>query len=250
MMDKTYLERFQNLDYKKFKENANNPKLLPNEKIGFPEVYRKGKDQAILNDIELKTGFLSQCNQVLDIGIGCGTLALKMVEACEQKDVELHVIDSKDMLNHLPDRNITKHPGFFPEMPEFLNVFSNYFDAVIVYSVFHYVFKHGDIYGFMDQALTLLRNGGTLLLGDIPNISLRKRFFQSEKGKAFHRKYTDSNVDPEVDFARLEPFEINDGIILGIVSRYRDFGFEAYILPQPPDLPMANRREDIVIVKH
>ena len=42
---------------------------------------------------------------------------------------------------------------------------------------------------------------------------------------------------------------IDDGVILGIVDRMRRRGFDAYVVPQSESLPLANRREDILIVR-
>ncbi len=54
---------------------------------------------------------------------------------------------------------------------------------------------------------------------------------------------------PEVDFNTPEPGQIDDGVMLGILARVRGFGFDSFLLPQRADLPMANRREDILILK-
>jgi hypothetical protein len=36
-------------------------------------------------------------------------------------------------------------------------------------------------------------------------------------------------------------------VIVAILSRARAAGADAYVVPQAPNLPMANRREDILI---
>jgi hypothetical protein len=43
--------------------------------------------------------------------------------------------------------------------------------------------------------------------------------------------------------------KMDDTVIFSLMMRLRKFGCETYLLPQNPDLPMANRREDILIVK-
>jgi hypothetical protein len=35
-------------------------------------------------------------------------------------------------------------------------------------------------------------------------------------------------------------------VTLALLARARDAGFHAWVMPQPPALPMANRREDLV----
>jgi hypothetical protein len=47
----------------------------------------------------------------------------------------------------------------------------------------------------------------------------------------------------------LEPGQLDDGVILGLIARMRNAGFNAFVLPQRADLPMATRREDILIVR-
>ena len=88
-----------------------------------------------------------------------------------------------------------------------------------------------------------------MLIGDIPNISKRKRFFSSETGIAFHKNFMNTDEPPVVAHAKLESGEIDDGIIMGILQRYRGYGFDTYLLPQNSKLPMYNRREDILIHK-
>jgi hypothetical protein len=34
--------------------------------------------------------------------------------------------------------------------------------------------------------------------------------------------------------------------VFGLLARARDAGFQAWVVPQAPGLPMANRREDLL----
>ena len=54
---------------------------------------------------------------------------------------------------------------------------------------------------------------------------------------------------PEVDLSNLDQHKIDDSVILLLLSRARNQGFDAYVLPQRQDLPMANRREDVLIIR-
>ena len=81
---------------------------------------------------------------------------------------------------------------------------------------------------FIDAAVLLLKPGGRLLIGDVPNISKRKRFFSSEAGKQFHRDFMKTNKVPEVEHLQLEPGQIDDGVITGILQRYRGFGYDIF----------------------
>lgn len=42
---------------------------------------------------------------------------------------------------------------------------------------------------------------------------------------------------------------IDDAVVLSLVSRSRAAGFNAFVVPQAANLPMANRREDILILR-
>ncbi len=88
-----------------------------------------------------------------------------------------------------------------------------------------------------------------MLIGDVPNVSKRKRFFASDTGKRFHKEFMKTDRDPEVRFNQIELNYMDDSVVLALVQRARAQGFEAYILPQGPGLPMANRREDILITR-
>ena len=73
----------------------------------------------------------------------------------------------------------------------------------------------------------LLSPGGKLLLGDIPNISKRNRNSKYNQGELFEK--------------------IEDGFIFSILQRYRNFGFETYMLKQSEHLPLNETREHILI---
>jgi hypothetical protein len=112
-----------------------------------------------------------------------------------------------------------------------------------------YAYADASIFDFVDAAMELLAPGGRLLLGDLPNASMRRRFLASEAGAAHHRAYTGRDEDPDVRFNVLERGEMDDAVVIALVSRARAAGFDAWLLPQPAGLPMANRREDIVIAR-
>jgi hypothetical protein len=144
---------------------------------------------------------------------------------------------------------LDKVPARFPECGALIAEGAGTFDVVIVYSVIHYVFREANAWDFVDQALSLLAPGGAMLLGDVPNVSKRKRFFASAGGEQFHKAFMKTEDPPVVEFNRLEPGSMDDAVVLGLVARARAQGFDAYILPQPDSLPMANRREDLLFVR-
>jgi hypothetical protein len=246
-------ERFKNLSFGDFKKLAKDDSLSIYQKIGFPDDYRKGKESDIFQDIHQKMAFdIDAKNKVLlDIGPGCSELPLMILEFCAQNGHQALLVDSKEMLSQLPSQDgVYKYEGYFPDdVPQLIHEYQGKVDYIIAYSVFHYVFYNTCIYKFIDRALSLLKPGGKFLIGDIPNISKRNRFFLTEKGINFHKEFTRTNTMPEIKNLQQDPAQIDDGLLMGIMQRYRGSGFDCYLLPQIPGLPMENRREDLLICK-
>lgn len=250
IMDKSYLQRFKDLTYADFRRRAQDPDLSRYEKIGFPNAYRAGKEASIFRDVLSKLHNLQRRRQiVLDIGPGCSELPQLLLEHCRSLGHTLLLADSEEMLRHLPDGpGVEKFPCYFPDCPDLFARFEGKVNTVLTYSVLHCgVFGEGNLFRFFDKALRLLAPGGEWLIGDIPNVSKRKRFFSSSAGIAFHQEFTGTTERPEVHFSEIEEGKIDDAVLIGLVLRARGAGFDAYLLPQPESLPLANRREDLLI---
>lgn len=231
---------------------ARDKSLSSYEKIGFPNSYREGKEELIFQDITRKLPNLGkEAQTVLDIGPGCSGPAFMLIEQCRRQNHKLIVVDSEEMLQHLPNEPfLDKVAGRYPDQCEELLVQNRgKIDAIICYSVLHYIFAEGNLIDFLDKSLALLADGGQMLIGDIPNVSKRKRFFSSPNGIRFHQAFTGTTESPEVQFNSIEEGKIDDSVLLSLLLRSRNAGYDAYLLPQPKDLPMANRREDLLIAK-
>jgi hypothetical protein len=240
-------ERFTDLGFEDFRQMASDASLSQYEKIGFPDEYRQGSEEAIFQDIVTKLPALSAHGRtVIDIGPGCSDLPRMIQESCARNRNTLVLVDSPEMLAQLPDTPGTvKVAGRFPDCHELFERFSGRADGVLTYSVVQHVAVDGDVGDFLDQALKLLSHGGSLLVGDVPNLSKRKRFFSSPAGRDFHRRFMGTDEPPALE--ALERGAIDDAVVLDLLSRARRAGCDAYVIPQPERLPMANRREDIVI---
>jgi len=245
-------ERFRDLTFDGFRELATADGLSRFERIGFPDSYRDGYEAEIFRDICSKlTNLGDRGRTVFDIGCGCSDLPLLLADTCRRQGHELILCDSAEMLGHLPDEPfVRKAAGRFPgDFAGFVGEFAGRFDAILVYSVLQYVFVEGSVFDFVDACLSLLAPGGQLLIGDVPNASKRKRFFASAAGMRHHQAFTGSDEIPVVAFNELERSKIDDAVVLAVVGRARAAGFDAYVVPQAPELPMANRREDVLIVR-
>jgi hypothetical protein len=242
---------FDNLGYEDFRRMAGDPALSVHEKIGFPDAYREGYEDVIFGDILGKLPNLQDRSKtILDIGPGCSGLPKRLIGHSAAHGHALVLVDSPEMLAHLPDGpGVVKVPGFYPDCAAALDGWKGKFDAILCYSVFHYIFVEARFWKFLDYSLELLADGGQMLIGDIPNVSKRKRFFSSAAGVRFHQSFMGTSEAPQVDFRAVETHRIDDAVILGVIMRARAQGCDAYWLPQSRALPMANRREDVLIVK-
>jgi hypothetical protein len=166
--------RFSGLTYEDFRSMAGDPSLSANEKIGMPDPTRLGFDASILTDIVQKVPSLGRRGRiVVDIGSGCGSFAHHFIAYCRDLEHKLVLTDSAEMLMHLPDPpNVTKVVGRFPSNEGVIREqISEGADVVLAYSVLSVVFADSNPFHFLDRAAALLRNGGHLLVGDIPNAS-------------------------------------------------------------------------------
>lgn len=242
-------KRFEDLSFDDFRRMANDGSLSRYEKIGFPDAYRAGKEPLIWEDILAKLPALSARGKVvLDIGPGCSDLPSMLIDHCREQGHRLVLVDSAEMLDQLPDGDfIEKHAAIYPDCPELLEKYAGAVDVILSYSVLHYVFTEGNIWNFLDRSLQLLSHEGEMLLGDIPNAAKRRRFFSSPAGLEHHRAFSgDPAAHPQVVFNEVQPGAMDDSVVLGLLHRARLAGFDGYVLPQGPKLPMANRREDLL----
>jgi len=238
------------LTFDDFKELAKNDNLSKYEKIGFPDSYRKGKERAIYEDILAKLPIREGQNKiVIDVGCGCSDLVYYNIEECARHNHHVVLVDSAEMLNNLPDfPHVEKIPGLYPDIKD-LNKYLSRIDIAIAYSLMHYVFIQNNMLGFIHKTVDLLRPGGSMLIGDIPNLSKRNRFLQSSEGKAFQANFVaEANVQGATNHSN-DAEKIDDAVVLSIIQRFRNFHCETYLMPQSSSLPMSNRREDILITK-
>lgn len=247
MSNPSELNKYRNLTFEDFGRMASDQTLKPHEKIGFPSIFREGYDAEIFKDIKSKIAW-SDRSVILDIGCGCGELTQLLITEAANDSKRLILNDSAEVLAQISDEPIlAKVQGRFPK--NVLNFENEKPDAIICYSVFHYIFTEGNIFEFIESALQLLKPGGSFLIGDIPNVTKRNRFLLTPAGEAFHKALMKTDEKPEVDVYRMESGRIDDGLIFGLAMRYRQMGLETYILPQPATLPLSNSREDLLFIK-
>lgn len=242
------------LNFERFRDLARNPNLNPHERIGFPASYREGFEECIFQDILLKLPGLAttQGRVVVDIGPGCANLPRKIIDLAERQGHRIVLVDSQEMLQQLPSiEGVTSlcfgsYPGNADQVKAAAAPGA---DFLICYSVLHYIVLEYNPFDLIDRTVGLLAPGGLALFGDIPNLSKRKRFFSSDRGRAFHKAFTGTDTLPEVAYNEPSPGKIDDAVLAGLIQRAQLAGCDAYLLPQDSSLPMANRRDDLLICK-
>lgn len=241
------------LNYEQFRKLARNPNLSPEEKIAFPAHYRVGYEGAIFDDIRRKLGILNKPGKTwVDIGCGCGGVTDRVKAFAARQHHTLILVDSREMLDQHQDQDsVLKVAGKYPDnAADVFNATNDKgADAILCYSVLHYIYVDANPFTFLDRVIHLLAPGGTALIGDIPNVSKRKRFFSSAAGIAFHKSFMDTDEPPVVEHLVVEDNKIDDAVLTGLVQRAQAAGCDAYVLPQHEDLPLANRRDDLLIRK-
>jgi hypothetical protein len=242
------------LDYEGFRRLATDDRLSAHEKIGFPPAYREGFEGAIFADILAKLPRLAtgEGQRVVDIGPGCAGLPRRLIELCRERRHRLVLVDSPEMLALLPDAPgvAAKCAGLFPgNATDVAAALGGPADVILCYSVLHYIYVDCNLFDFVDATVAMLAPEGRALIGDIPNHSKRRRFFATPRGQAFHRAFTGSDQPYQVAYDTPAPGKLDDAVLSGLMQRAQGAGCDAYLLPQGADLPMANRRDDLLLVR-
>ena len=235
------------LTFDDFASLAADQNLSQIEKIGFGPGVREGNETLIARDISSKLTNLNLPGiNYLDIGPGCSNLPLVLAEKVIKLGGKSTFLDSTEMLSAIETNlNIEMIADRFPSVL----LEGRKFDVILCYSVFHYVYNEIPTNLFFDSIISLLNSGGQLLIGDIPNLSQRNRFFSSLQGIHFHQQYTGTKSLPKIVQPAPNDGKIDDQVLIYLMTRARNLGYDSYILSQASNLPMSNRREDLLVIK-
>lgn len=191
-------------------------------------------------------------HRLLDIGCGAGALLVPL----SYQVAEAVGIDHPDTIASLERRhvldNVTLIGGGFPDTaPE------GDFDRIIAYSVLHYMADMDAAKAFILAAAALLRPGGRLVIGDLPNRDRGARWRANPAAAAAEREWANLKESAAGDettnramaqLARTSQLgNFSDAMIAELIQAARAAGYEAYWLPQAPDLPFGRTREDLVV---
>lgn len=237
--------------FEDLKFRAKDTNISKYEKIGFNDKLRSSEIELnIFNDIVTKCEIENKTNlKILDLGCGCSDLLYYFIDHCKKNKNELHLIDSEEMLGLCEDDFVKKHQGKFPfDFQKFIKDYESYFDIIICYSVIQHIYEdpNNNVYLFINNLVKLLSKNGKLFIGDIPNTLKQNRFISSDKGRKLHEQW---NITPK-KHNTLEENRMDDFFIINILSQYRNYMFETYLLKQPDILPMNYVRDDLLLIKY
>jgi SAM-dependent methyltransferase len=221
--------------------------LSPTVMAGRYQVQAEA-EKLILPDVLAKMG-LGPADDVIDIGCGSGLLLIPLSGLVHT----VTGVDHRDVIDCLQRRfsapSVTFIGGNFLE----LNI-DRKFSAAIAYGVVNYMCTIDELYAFVDKATDLLAPNGRLLIGDIPNQDRKRRFLSTDAGRLFDERWRKQMAEvrqPALPSGSVDRDLLiySDKIVIELVLRLRRNGFNAYVLPQPPELPFGWSREDILVTR-
>lgn len=195
----------------------------------------------ILSKLDMKTEY-----NFLDIGCGTGNLLIPLSAHVS----EVTGIDHPFLIKLLKQRS--KGFRFKGITGNFLDLeIAGHFDRILIYSVLHYLSDEDEVVRFIDKALGLLKAGGKMLIGDIPNQDMKERFLSSPEGKSFIKQWRrEMEEAPNLDLDLPDDPEtatFDDAFMSRLIASIECRNFICTILGQPPDLPFGNSRYDLLI---
>jgi len=214
-------------------------------------AYQAQSERLIVLDVASKLE-LCPADDLLEIGCGPGNLLIPLSFLCQSATG----IDHPDLVRRLSERfagprQIAVMPGNFLDVqpPE------RSYSKIFMYAMLHYLSSIEEVLAFVGKAAGLLRPGGRMLLGDLPNADHKRRFLATRAGRDFDdtwRADRDRAAPADGDFPGEDDDRLvgafDDAGIARIALEMRAAGFESYILEQPADLPFGHTREDILVV--
>lgn len=211
-------------------------------------LTQKDAEAFVPEDVSRKLLFASE-DVVLDIGCGLGINAFPASRIVR----EVTCVDHGSVLSRLRakcsgENNIVFKEGDFLELS-----FKEMYTKIIMYSVVPALPDMDVVRSFVDKALCLLEPKGLMLIGDIANVDKKRRFQASEQGRRFEEEWARKRADEKkTDLSQYindnKTVVMGDDEVIALLGQIRSQGFDAYLLPQPKNLPFGYTREDILVV--
>ena len=214
--------------------------------------FQRNEEKKILPEI-IKNLNLNKNDKLIDIGCGSGSITMHI----SKKVNTVTAVDFPKILDALKARSKKKKIKNINYISgNFLNLkIQKKFNKILVYSVIHYMRDLNQLKILIRKMLKITLPNGKILLGEVPNISKKKRFLNSKIGKKIDQSF-------KVDVERLNKkypksmnlnnkfISIDDKDLSSIIFYCNKLGADAYILPIENGLPFCNTRVNILIKKY
>lgn len=224
-----------------------------NDRILQFNVYQK-----IFKDINKKI-LISKNDYILDLGGGTGELTGLMAPACRQ----IILADGAEKTIEYAGQKLKSFNNISFRIADILRLplpFSgNQFDKVVCYSVIHYAASLDNFYKLILDLIRITKPGGKILIGDIPlddkyraNLQNRKNYPVNNfllNQKYYIKKYLINLIHrlKKIDASQVKGLSYTKEAIEKVLGKIANISYE--IMEQGRDLPLADSREDLLIVK-
>jgi protein-L-isoaspartate O-methyltransferase len=195
---------------------------------------------------------LQPTDRLLEIGFGAGALSVPIS----------YMVDSVTAIDH--PAVVARFEEGFAAIKNIQTIGGNFLDLeglvahnkILIYGVMQCLADFDEVVHFLRKALGLLAPGGLMLVGDIPNTDRKRRFASSERGKAINASWP-ANASADLHNFKLDELppdenlvNLDDAALLKLVQIFRSEGFEVGLLPEAPNLPFGQTREDLLFMRH
>ena len=233
--------RFAELSFDDFRRLAHDEALSPYERIGFPDAYREGVEARDLR------GHPPQAARARRRGQGRARHRPRLQRAaamlrrrCAASAATACVlVDSAEMLAapRPTARRLRKVPGRFPDDRRRLRRGARgSVDAILVYSVLHYVFVERDVFAFLDRrprAAGAGRRAARSATSPTPRCASASS--PPTPARASTRSFTGDDPQPPVVASTCSSAATSTTrSCSALVLRARAAGFHAWLVPQDP----------------
>ena len=220
-------------------------------------LHMKKYEKIVLKDI-IKKLSVKPTDIILDIGCNVGTHLIPLYFFTDK----IYGIDHKKCLevlrNRLPELpNSNLIPGNFLDLK-----INTKFSKILCYSVLHYLKNEREVLFFVEKTLKILKRGGIIMLGDIPNQNLERNFLKSKIGKKWVKKFNFERIKFKKE-NKIESISyylknkkkdnscvtINDSLIKNLISKLNKKMTKIRRFKHPLNFPHGQAREDIIIYK-
>lgn len=220
-----------------------NSKLSATRRAGRYAAQAEG-EKKVPPDVVRKLA-LTPNDTLFDVGCGPGKIARALAPKVKSIVAMDHPLTIDRLRKERLPKNVSLLAGEFPDTKP-----ARQFSKIMAYSMIQCVSSETAVIRFVDEALSLLKPGGRMLIADLSNVDRRERFNTSPAGRRFAKTWATLVKKGQAPWIEdPERPTVNDAFVMRLLSHCRAKGLDAWVMPQPPDLPFGRTREDVLIEK-